>query len=274
MRPPKGIDFCRFTALSRLYLLWLFSRSPSFHPHFFPFSLLFSFCSFFPLYFYLAHTQTHTNVFMILLCLHPFFVLHFIRSFAPFAPSGTLVMPACFIALYSISKPPASLHSSIPPHTLCSQLHLSPLSLCTVFFLLPLSLPLSPVFTPSICLITRSSPLFSRCLSSPLLFYFLFPTPPLCLRLRRQVLSLPPLLRLSLCTGSCPQPTAWLTNGLSLQRHDVTISRPLYLTSYSYFIAVISADCCWRGDTPPDKHTLRCNSSLFLRFHITHRHSD
>lgn len=53
----------------------------------------------------------------------------------------------------------------------------------------------------------------------PCSFYFLFPTPPLCLRHHCWVLSLPSLYSLSLCTMSYPQPKAWLTSGSSLQRH-------------------------------------------------------
>lgn len=92
-------------------------------------------------------------------------VLHFIRSFALVPPSGALVMPACFIASYSISKPPASLRFSIPPHTICSQFHLSPLSLCAHFF--PFPFRLSCVYTLHLSnhLIVSFQSFFAVCLS-------------------------------------------------------------------------------------------------------------
>ena len=189
------------------------------------------------------------------------FVLHFIRSSALLSPSGSLVMPACFIALYSVSKPPASLCSSIRPHTIRSQLHLSQLSLRTHFFP-PSSFPLSPVFTPSICLITRSSPL-------SLFSLFVFPSRLLFLTSYPSSLFVPPPPSVIPSSsspsvsvyGSRPRPAAWLTNGLSLQRRHITISRPLYLTSHSYLIAVILAECCWWGDTAWQTcaHTYRCS---------------
>lgn len=252
---PRGNWFlplrCPFTSLSSL-VVFPFSLIPS---SFFPFSLppspsaLSSLCTFF---------HTHTNVFTILLRLHlssSFISFALLPSSLPLALlSGLLVL---LLHTVSQSLQPVFLPTHSAPSFIFRHCH------SVLYF------PLSPVFTPSICIITPSSPFQSSLpvclsLSSPI-SYFL----PLlsCLRLCRQVLSLPPLLRLSLCIGSCPQPTAWLTNGLSLQRHHITISRPLYLTSYSYFIAVTSADCCWRRGRPlTNTHMciFGCNFSVFL----------
>lgn len=68
------------------------------------------------------------------------------------------------------------------------------------------------MFTPAICLITQSFLSFASFPNSRALLI------PLCLHRCCQVLSLPPLLRLSLCTRSCFQPAAWLTDRLHLQR--------------------------------------------------------
>lgn len=156
-------------------------------------------------------------------------------------------MPACFIALYSISKPPASLCFLIRLHTICSQFHLSPPSLCTRFFFslfllcFSLSLRVYTLHLPNHSIISFQS-FFAVCLSLSFSISYFLPLHSVC-AFHRQVLSLPPLLRLSLSIGSCPQPTAWLTNELSFQRHHITTPRALYLTSYSYSIAVTFADC-------------------------------
>ncbi len=148
---PKGNWFlplrCPFTSPSSL-VVFPFSLIPS---SFFPIS----FCSFFSLHF-LPFTRVHTHIHTHQ-CLYDsalsssFFVLHFIRSFALLPPSGSLVMPACFIALYSISKPPASLRFSIPPHTRSAPgfvfLHCHSVP---VFLLLPLSSPLLCLHPPSV----------------------------------------------------------------------------------------------------------------------------
>ena len=193
------------------------------------------------------------------------FVLHFVRSSAPLSPSGSLVMPACFIALYSVSKPPASLCSSIRPHTIRSQFHLSRLSLRTHFFPSLLFPSLSCVYTLHLSnhSIVSSPSFLAVCLSLSSSISYILPLLSVCAS-TANVLSLPPLLRLSLCMGPVLGPAAWLTNGLSLQRRHITISRPLYLTSHSYLIAAILAECCWWGDAAWQTctRTLRCSFSL------------
>lgn len=243
LRPPKGIDFCRSAALSRLYRLSLFSYPPSSHPRFSFFSRLL--LLFPPFLLSLTHTHTHNNVFMILLS-SSLFVLHFVRSSAPLSPSGSLVMPACFIALYSVSKPPASLCSSIRPHTIRSQFHLFSAVAPHSFFSPPSSFPsLSCVYTLHLSnhSIVSSQSFLAVCLSLSSSISYILPLLSVCAS-AANVLSLPPLLRLSLCMGPVLGPAAWLTNGLSLQRRHITISRPLYLTSRSYLIAAILAECC------------------------------
>lgn len=123
-----------------------FSLSPSLHTNFFFFlssSLQppcpsISFCSLFSLHF-LSHT--HTNVFYHSALSLSLLVLHFIRSFALLIPPGFLVMLACFIALYNITKPPASLHFLICPRTLGSQVS----SFATVLIFFPPSSIPSPL---------------------------------------------------------------------------------------------------------------------------------
>lgn len=85
-------------------------------------------------------------------------------------------MPACFIASYSISKPPASLCSSIHPWSAPSFVFPRCRSALIFFPLPPLSL--SPVFTPSICLITWSSPfsLFALFVLTSRLFLVSYPS--------------------------------------------------------------------------------------------------
>lgn len=177
-----------------------------------------------------------------------FFVLHFARSFAPLTPRGSLVMPACFIALYSISKPPASLLSSLLfPHTICFQLH--PSSTVTPFSLFP-PCSLSSVYTLHLFnhLIVSFQSLFTVCLSLSSSISYYLPSLYVCASAAKCY----PFLLFSVClcvSGPVLSPQiGWQMDYLSKDTYK-TISRPLYVSSYSYFKAVIFAAA--GVETPP-----------------------
>lgn len=170
----------------------------------------------------------------------------------------------CFI--HFSPKPPALLVDS---SMVCSQFYL-PLQLLCAHFPLPLLLPLSPYPSMFRTLHLSNHSVVSiqppSCAASPdFPSYFLFPAPPLCLCVRRQVLSLAPLLRLSLCIVSCPQPTAWLTNGLSFQRIHITLLRRLYLPSPCYFIAVTTSQVVTDTVRLPPSHKQMRFEAIYLR---------
>lgn len=140
---PKGIDFCRSAALSRLYLPSLFSCSFSFRPHF---SILSSPpISLFSPSFMHTNQYNQTNGFLILPDHHP--SLSFI-SFAPLPSSFPSALLSClFVLLLHASSPRPLLRD---PSTMRPKFHLFPsVTLHSSFSLSSL------VFTPSICLITQ-----------------------------------------------------------------------------------------------------------------------
>lgn len=197
-------------------------------------------CSFFSLYFLKA------RIFKILPSLYLFiyFCLSFPSLFPPpFAPRGSLVMPACFIASCSISKPKARLFFPVPSCTIWCRFHLWPPSS-------PTSFPVSCVYTlhlPDDSIVSFQSP----CLSFSTSFFFLiFISYPFSL-------FAPPPPSVIPSSSSPSVSVYWVLSSahslvykwISSPKKHITISRRLYLTSNSKFIAVIFADYYWRGDT-------------------------
>lgn len=165
-------------------------------------------------------------------------------------------MPACFIASYSISKPPASLCSSIHPWSAPSFVFPRCCS-ALIFFLLPLSL--SPVFTPSICLITWSSPfsLFALFVLTSRLFLISYPSS----------LFLPPPPSVIPSSSSPSGSVYWvLSSTHSLvdkwfifpknpHNHlQTSLFNQLQLFHSCHFFA----DCYWQGDTPSQTNVFCC----------------
>lgn len=166
-------------------------RGSWFLPHCFLFKSLSSFI--FSLIFSSAHFLKHIHV--DLMILHSLSSIFFC-SFISFAPSGLLVSVARFIAFYSVSRPPASL---------CFVLLPLPLRFFLLLFFSLCSSRLSCVYTLHLSLsLDRLLSVFP----SLFVILFVFPGPSSLFVPSSPVLSLPPLHRLPVCTGSRPRRAA------------------------------------------------------------------